>query len=115
MRIFKNFSLFILSILLFGLYSCNNSSENSTGDQTAPVITSTNTVVYNENEDALYVNQYFDGSVRKISDISDYERPRLGFKVFPNPASVFTFVRGKLPAAGDYNISIFDIAITHVA
>ncbi len=78
------------------------------GDFTEATYTYPAGIIYDENEDALYVSQYFNGSVRKISDISDYKRPKIKFNVFPNPAHYITFVKGKLPAPGDYNISIFD-------
>lgn len=67
-------------------------------------------IVYNPNEEALYVSQYFNGSVRKILEISSYERPKLKFRLFPNPAHYFTIVKGILPDAGDYTISIFDMS-----
>lgn len=80
------------------------------GDFTEATYTYPAGIVYNEGEDALYVNQFFNGDIRKISDISDYERPKLKFKLYPNPTNFVTFIRGKLPAPGDYNISIFDFS-----
>lgn len=80
------------------------------GDYTEATYTYPAGIIYNADEDALYVNQYFNGSIRKISDISDYERPKLKFKLFPNPTHFVTFIKGKLPAPGDYNISIFDFS-----
>ena len=67
-------------------------------------------IIYNAEEDALYVNQYFNGSVRKISNITDYERPKLVFKVAPNPVNQQFLAFGSLPEAGDYNISVFTMS-----
>lgn len=64
-------------------------------------------IVFNEEQDALYVNQYFNGSVRKISNIEDFERPKLVFKVAPNPANHQFLAFGSLPEAGDYTISVY--------
>lgn len=83
---------------------------NTDGDFDVATYTYPAGIIYNEDDDALYVNQFFDGKVRKISDISDYERPKIKFKLFPNPAHYFTIVKGKLPQAGDYTIAIHNMS-----
>lgn len=64
-------------------------------------------IVYNAEQDALYVNQYFNGSVRKITSISTYEPPKLVFKVAPNPVNTQFLAFGSLPESGDFSISVF--------